>query len=222
MRLPPEVVEEAKEMVREVAGCYPGLEGDVGKALRSRYVGTVDLADVAWLLKYQNTLCSKCGECCRKVDTVRVTLRDLKRIAKYMNTSVEELLRSLRLKARGRAYVMEGPCPFHRGNICMIHPARPTVCREYPAGYILHQMVNSPDRKVIVSISCSIIRKMLASKLAAAILTTHLEKEHPDIAEQIEKLSTCPEDLAKQPLREQLKWIMEKIGEAQKHLKNLK
>jgi Fe-S-cluster containining protein len=219
MRFPRRVVERVREIVKS----YPGFEDDVRRVLRSKYMRTVDLVDVAWLLKYQNKVCSKCGECCRTVSKIRITMRDLRRIAGYMNVSVEELFKTLKLTVRkDKVYDMQGPCPFLKRNLCSIHPVRPTVCREYPAGFLLRQMVESPDGKVIVPISCGIIREMLARKLASAVLWRRLARERPEVAGKIEEFLTCPEDLAEQPLREQLKWIMKKMDEVRRYVETLK
>jgi len=220
MRLPPEVVEEAKEIVREVAGPYPQLDEDVGRALRSRQMW-ISLIDAVWLLKYQNRLCSKCGECCRRVDAVRVTVRDLKRIAKHLKTSVDELSRILKLRDRGDgSYSMEGPCPFLRGNLCSIHPARPNVCRYWPANYVAFQMAEG--KAVELPIYCSIVREMYVQKLAATVLWTRFKRENPKLAGQVKKLMgkllKPPEDMDKQPIWERVEWIIERIEEAGKHL----
>jgi len=216
MRLPPEVVEEAKEMVKKVNGDYPELEDDVEAALRSGYVENITLMDASILLKYQDSLCLKCGECCRRNTPIRVTLRELRAIARYMNTSLEKLLAGFRLKARRDGlFDMEGkPCPFLRGNICMIYPVRPDVCREFPAGFILYQIKTciAAGRKEEIKLPayCGVVKEIVAQKLAAAILMTRLKRENPEayklIAEQIRKL--IPKDLDKLSFEEHFKQVM--------------
>ena len=102
--------------------------------------------------------CTKCGACCRLPEMiVTVTGADLRRLASALDISVPVLMRALdfyvlsenetipdgmreipRVKTeQGLAYIAlrkmdDGSCIFLDGNLCMIHPARPSVCRTFP------------------------------------------------------------------------------------------
>ena len=86
--------------------------------------------------------CSKCpAYCCSIYERVQVTKRDLNRLAKYFNVSVETATRRYtkihsdeRVLRRKKDVIFPQACMFldreTRG--CTIYHARPAVCREYP------------------------------------------------------------------------------------------
>lgn len=86
--------------------------------------------------------CNKCPAfCCSIYERVQVTKRDLNRLAKYFNVSVETAARRYtkmhgdeRILRRVKDTIFEQTCMFlnqeTRG--CTIYHARPAVCREYP------------------------------------------------------------------------------------------
>jgi Fe-S-cluster containining protein len=87
--------------------------------------------------------CSKCpAYCCSIYERVAVTKRDINRLAKYFDVSVETAMRRYtkmhsgeRVLRRKKDVIFEETCQFlnqeTRG--CGIYHARPAVCREYPA-----------------------------------------------------------------------------------------
>ncbi len=86
--------------------------------------------------------CNKCPAfCCSIYERVQVTKRDLNRLAKYFNVSVETAAKRYtkmhgdeRILRRVKDTIFEQTCMFlnqeTRG--CTIYHARPAVCREYP------------------------------------------------------------------------------------------
>lgn len=86
--------------------------------------------------------CNKCPAfCCSIYERVQVTKRDLNRLAKYFNVSVETAARRYtkmhgdeRILRRVKDRIFKQTCMFlnqeTRG--CTIYHARPAVCREYP------------------------------------------------------------------------------------------
>lgn len=86
--------------------------------------------------------CNKCpAYCCSIYERVQVTKRDLNRLAKHFNVSVETAARRYtkmhgdeRILRRVKDKIFEQTCMFlnqeTRG--CTIYHARPAVCREYP------------------------------------------------------------------------------------------
>ncbi len=87
--------------------------------------------------------CTKCPAfCCSIYERVSVTKRDINRLAKYFNVSVEvatkrytTLYEGERVLRRTKDVLFDKACIFldreTRG--CSIYHARPAVCREYPA-----------------------------------------------------------------------------------------
>lgn len=87
--------------------------------------------------------CTKClAYCCSIYERVKVTPRDLKRIAKHFGLSVEEagkryikFYRNVEMNLRRKQDPVLGECCIFldtktRG--CTIYEARPKTCREYP------------------------------------------------------------------------------------------
>jgi Fe-S-cluster containining protein len=87
--------------------------------------------------------CSKCpAYCCSVYERVTVNKRDLNRLARYFNLTVEQTMRrhtkmhgDERVLRRSPDPIFGEACKFldkeTRG--CTIYHARPGVCREYPA-----------------------------------------------------------------------------------------
>ena len=86
--------------------------------------------------------CNKCPAfCCSIYERVQVTKRDINRLAKYFNVSVETAMKRYtkmwgdeRVLRRTKDVIFKETCIFlnqeTRG--CGIYHARPGVCREYP------------------------------------------------------------------------------------------
>jgi uncharacterized protein len=87
--------------------------------------------------------CNKCPAfCCSIYERVRVTKRDVARLAKHFGVPYEVAWRRYtkdhdgeRVLRRVRDYIFEETCTFldQRTRRCTIYNARPGTCREYPA-----------------------------------------------------------------------------------------
>ena len=87
--------------------------------------------------------CNKCQAfCCSVYERVRVTKRDVTRLAKHFGVSFEVAWRRYtkdyegeRVLKRAKDYIFEETCTFldQRTRRCTIYMARPGTCREYPA-----------------------------------------------------------------------------------------
>jgi uncharacterized protein len=80
--------------------------------------------------------CLSCANCCRET-LVNVSDEDLRRIAMYLQITVEEVshLYTAKGTAPGEEHILKsgvGGCAFLDGNLCTIYEARPRVCREFP------------------------------------------------------------------------------------------
>lgn len=87
--------------------------------------------------------CNKCPAfCCSVYERVRVTKRDLRRLARHLGLPAEVAWRRYttdhdgeRVLKRVRDDIFERTCTFldQRTRRCTVYEARPRTCREYPA-----------------------------------------------------------------------------------------
>lgn len=87
--------------------------------------------------------CTKCvAYCCSIYDRVAVSKRDIKRLAKYFDVSIETAIKRYtklhgdeRVLRQKKDVIFEKSCmfldPVTRG--CTIYEGRPSTCREFPA-----------------------------------------------------------------------------------------
>lgn len=80
--------------------------------------------------------CLACAACCHQAGGVLLLPDDLRRLAAHFRLSEEEVL--LRFTSDGEHIRTRGPkdpsCVFLEGTRCVIYPARPQVCVDYPVG----------------------------------------------------------------------------------------
>ena len=90
--------------------------------------------------KKENTLyvCTACGTCCRWSGYVRMTEREIDRMAAFLNMEVADFIdrhTTLTDDRRGLTLV-EKPnnhCIFHKlSATCTVYPVRPKQCRDFP------------------------------------------------------------------------------------------
>lgn len=78
--------------------------------------------------------CRMCGHCCHGEGGIIMSAKDQKRLAEYLNISVEELLDQHSEFRNGKASLRTGDdgfCIFFREG-CSVHPGRPDICRAWP------------------------------------------------------------------------------------------
>ena len=82
---------------------------------------------------FENTNCLACGNCCKTTPAI-VERSDVKRIAKYLNTTPKGFIRKYLLEDfNGELFIQKVPCTFlNEDNTCAIYEVRPKACREYP------------------------------------------------------------------------------------------
>lgn len=87
-------------------------------------------------------VCKRCGECCRKIGVSLCNI-DVAAAAKYLNVTEKEVVEGYTGKVIScdeekieyeKSSVLRLPCPFLRGNECLIYPVRPFVCAAFPVG----------------------------------------------------------------------------------------
>jgi uncharacterized protein len=98
--------------------------------------------------------CTKCANCCR-VATVRLTTRDIERLAKLFKLSREKFLAAHTTEDPEEGIILnrtEAGCSFLSGNDCLIYEDRPTTCQDFPhllkggGSSLVARMWDMPDR----------------------------------------------------------------------------
>lgn len=87
---------------------------------------------------FQEFICRKCGDCCRKHGIYPVTSSDIVRLAAGIGSTVEATLAEYCSVAtndgrRGLFIIgLAGECPFLKEDTCIVHDFKPEVCRIFP------------------------------------------------------------------------------------------
>jgi Fe-S-cluster containining protein len=98
--------------------------------------------------------CTQCAQCCR-VATVKVSERDVERLAKYLRISRERFLTDYTMESGEEGRILKrseaAGCVFLDGNACTVYDARPDICQRFPhvvrgAGSIASRMWQFVDR----------------------------------------------------------------------------
>jgi len=166
----------------------PEIMEDFKRAVENPNWRLATVVDVALLLKKQDAWCNKCGECCRRSNPILLRRSEVAVIAKHLGSSYKKLKKRLKLvPARGQDYfyMPATPCPFLRGNRCSIYVVRPEVCRLFPAGRIIYDMVLIDEgRKRFINFFptyCNAFKKMFVIKLKALTFGYYMERKRPEL-----------------------------------------
>jgi len=152
----------------------PVREDDVLKAVSS--LGVILETEVAMIVALQQTLCTRCGNCCRGRGSIRLRKDELQGIADYMHVEYKRLKDRLRAAPMGDGtFVVSQPCPFLRNNLCGVYPARPGTCRDYPANDLLANMGGGRPFD-----GCPIADELLAEVVVKRVLEEQMWREHPE------------------------------------------
>jgi len=182
----------------------PIREGDVLKAVSS--LGVILETEVAMIVALQQTLCRRCGNCCRNRGRIRLRKDELQGVADYMHVEYKRLKDRLRAAPMGDGtFVVSQPCPFLRDNLCAVYPARPGTCRGYPANDLLATM-----RRGEPFDGCPIADELLAEVVVKRVLEEQMWREHPEELETIaEKRKRELAKLASFPQAERMRLLTE-------------
>jgi uncharacterized protein len=78
--------------------------------------------------------CTVCANCCR-VATVRISDRDIDRLARHLSIKRSEFLSEYAKESDEEGRILnrnEGGCVFLEGNTCTVYDARPETCERFP------------------------------------------------------------------------------------------
>ena len=80
--------------------------------------------------------CRSCGECCGGNGGIVLRARDSERLAAFFGFTVSEFHAKFADRVRGKFQLtckQDGACVFYsEGARCVVHPAKPDVCRTWP------------------------------------------------------------------------------------------
>ena len=97
--------------------------------------------------------CRTCANCCR-VATVKLTERDVEKLAKFLRTKIPRFLADYTIESEDEGLILrrtEKGCVFLDGNDCTVYESRPATCGDFPhlirgPGSFLARLWQMPDR----------------------------------------------------------------------------
>jgi len=164
-------LEKFKQRVRKRVEETLRLEGnpealrDLEEAERIVY-SQVTNKELEALIMIQDSLCKRCGECCRRCSPILVSREEVENIARFLNVSPGSLRKRLNLKPSGFEgwFNMPGrPCRFLEDNHCSIYPVRPQACRDFPGGYL--KLKVETEGILEIPAYCSIVEKFFEERI---------------------------------------------------------
>jgi Fe-S-cluster containining protein len=183
------------ELSRKKLKIPPVRDDDVLKAVSS--LGLILETEVAMIVAIQDTLCKRCGNCCRNRVHLRFRKEELKSVADYLHVEYKRLKDQLRAIPMGDGtFIIAQPCSFLRNNLCSVYPVRPETCHGYPSKDLLTTMGRGATFD-----GCPIANDLLAEIVVKRVLEEQMWRDHPEelkaIAEKrrgdLEKLASLPQ-----------------------------
>lgn len=90
--------------------------------------------------------CTQCANCCRET-RVEVSTDEIDDIARFLGVTATEVReRYTVLDASGRERTLaqpDGACVFLDGHLCMVYPARPRACHDFPHASLTHHTLGA-------------------------------------------------------------------------------
>ncbi len=82
---------------------------------------------------FKHISCLDCGNCCKGLGP-EIYLTDVRRMARHLKMKAADFIDTYLEMDIENVYIFKSlPCPFlAEDNYCMVYPARPKACREYP------------------------------------------------------------------------------------------
>ena len=79
--------------------------------------------------------CQVCGTCCLGEGGIYLQKKEIEAITEYLRLPRDRFLKEYCLEKNGKIYIhvkTDGFCHFAREGKCLIHPVKPTPCRQWP------------------------------------------------------------------------------------------
>jgi Fe-S-cluster containining protein len=187
----------------------PIQERDLLKAVSS--LGIILETEVAMIVALQQTLCQRCGNCCRNRVQIRLKKEELQTISDALHVEYKRLKDRLKAIPMGDGtFVVPQPCPFLRGELCGIYQVRPETCRGYPANDLLSSMVQGK-----LFNGCPIADSLLSEVAVKRVLEEHIWQNHPEELKAIvEKRKGELSKLESMPQTERMRLLIEGYARA--------
>jgi Fe-S-cluster containining protein len=122
-------------------------------------------------------VCQQCGDCCHGYGGTYVTAADIEKIARYINTTAEEVMTSYCQSSGGKpvlAQNKDGYCVFWKDNLCGIHPVKPRMCRAWP---FIEAVVSIPANWKIMATACKGMRTDIPDSKIREIVAAEIRKK---------------------------------------------
>ena len=190
------------ELSRKKLKIPPARDDDALKAVSS--LGLMLETDVAMIMAIQETLCKRCGNCCRNRAHLRIRKDELKGVADYLHVEYKKLKDQLRATPMGDGtFIIAQPCSYLRNNLCTVYPVRPVTCRGYPASDLLNSMGRGAPFD-----GCPIASDLLAEIVVKRVSEEQMWRDHPEeLKAMVEKRRRDLEKLASLPQRERMRLL---------------
>ena len=161
---------DVKGRIREKLRSIPAIsEEDINNTVKTS--GNMSLPFLKKLAE-DGPVCEQCGVCCQKVTPISITRKEIKAVAKYLNTSPSKLRQKHNIIYTGtdNLWTMPGaPCPFLKEkNICTIYLVRMHVCREFPFKRMYEE--GAAGRQAGVHPTCPMVREAMASFYTSGLI----------------------------------------------------
>ena len=191
------------ELSRKKLTIPPARDDDVLKAVSS--LGLMLETDVAMIMAIQETLCKRCGNCCRNRAHLRIRKDELKGVTDYLHVEYKKLKDQLKVTPMGDGtFIIAQPCSFLRNNLCIIYPVRPMTCRGYPTNDLLNTMGRGAPFD-----GCPIANDLLAEIVVKRVLEEQMWRDNPEeLKAMVEKRRRDLEKLASLPQRERMRLLV--------------
>jgi Fe-S-cluster containining protein len=121
-------------------------------------------------------VCRQCGECCRGFGGTYVTEADMSAIAAYLGHRPETFAQNYCRRSGSRwvlAQGAEGFCVFARNRLCVIHPVKPRMCRQWP---FIENVLKEPENWRLMASMCPGIRVEVPRAELMACIARMLER----------------------------------------------
>ncbi|NHI92140.1 MAG: YkgJ family cysteine cluster protein [Candidatus Lokiarchaeota archaeon] len=154
------------------------------KKIINSTIGSLNIFHLPIITKYMDKYCEKCGNCCRNVKLINLTLEDLYRL-KPIVKNIEELV----YKKGGKYFFLKEPnqpCRFLENNLCIIYEHRPDVCRFFP---FTSDPFKCQDQipKIVNYSNCNFFDNLIVTIVIVKIKSILLEKTNPELLAKIEE-----------------------------------
>ena len=139
----------------------------------------VNELDVVQLLQKQDTLCSKCGCCCRICTPIAIKKDELSQISNYLSYPLRKMRRDLNITTKnGQIFDMyQSPCFFlSKDNVCMVYSFRPFVCRGFPATHMITEGLEKsrPTVPAYLVVICKAVQAWYAKRVIGRLISSDL------------------------------------------------